>query len=202
MKNLTVLVLSIAFCNIAFAGPSTFVEGGLIIGGENGQNGSNEQGGLEVTGSYAFKGNWYAGGNLGRYTRDTSGGDVKNTYVNFNGGRYFPMTDKVDLFLEGGLWFGEQDNPGGSTNDPSAIEGKVGVNGKITDKFSLFGTISLAAGDLDTGGNDTLRDFIWSAGGAYAFTNTFSMNVKVVEGANGVNGQSDVARIGFRWTFK
>lgn len=78
----------------------------------------------------------------------------------------------------------------------------MGVNGNITDKFSLFGMISLAAGDLDSGGNDTLRDFIWSAGGAYAFTKVFSMNVKVVEGSNGVNGQSDVARVGFRYTFK
>lgn len=202
MKKLIVLVLSVAFCHIAYAGPSTFIEGGVIIGGENGQNGPNEEGGLEATGRFAFGGNWYAGGNLGRYTRDRANGDIKNTYVNFNGGRYLAITDKVDLFLEGGLWFGEQKNPGGPTNDPSAIEGKVGVEGNITDKFSLFGTISLAAGDLDTGSNDTLRDFIWSAGGAYAFNKTFSLNVKVVEGSNGVNGQSDVARIGFRWTFK
>ena len=202
MKKLTLIVLSIAFCNVAYAGASTFVEGALIIGGENGQNGSNEQGGAEVTGRYAFKGNWYAGGNLGQYTVDTNAGDIDHTYVNFNGGKYLMMTDKVDLFFEGGLWFGERDNPGGSTNDPSAIEAKVGVEGNITDRFQLFGTIALAAGDLDSGSDDTLRDFIWSLGGAYAFTNNFSMNVRVVEGSNGVNGQSDVARVGFRWTFK
>ena len=202
MNKLVIMIVGIALSGIAYAGPSTHVEGGIIIGGENGQNGSNDQSGLEAAGSYAFNELWYVGGALGRYTRDTGNGDIDNTYLNANGGRFFPMTERTDLFVEGGLWFGEQDNPNGVTNDPRAIEGKVGINGRVTDALSLFGTISLAAGDLDTPTNDNLRDFIWSAGGAYAFTPTISLNLKIVKGSNGVNGQTNVARIAFRWTFK
>ncbi len=202
MNKLVIMIVGIALSGIAYAGPSTHVEGGIVIGGENGQNGSNKQNGLEAAGSYAFDERWYVGGVLGRYTRETGSGDIDNTYLNANVGWFFPMTEKTDLFVEGGLWLGDQDNPGAASTDPRALEGKVGVNGRITDAFSLFGTISLAAGDLDTPTNDNLRDFIWSAGGAYAFTPTFSLNLKVVEGSNGVNGQSDIARIGFRWTFE
>lgn len=200
--NLVIMIVGIALSGIAYAGPSTYVEGGIIIGGENGQNGNDEQDGLEAAGSYALNELWYAGGALGQYTVDTGNGDIDHTYLNLNAGRFFGMTERTDLFVEGGLWLGEKDNPNSATNDPRAIEGKVGINGRITDALSLFGTISLTAGDLDTPNNEDLRDFIWSAGGAYTFTPTFSINLKVVEGSNGVNGQSDVARIGFRWTFK
>jgi hypothetical protein len=202
MNKLVIMIVGIALSGIAYAGPSTHVEGGIIIGGENGQNGSGRQDGLEAAGAYALDELWYVGGALGRFTRETGGGDIDNTYLNANGGRFFGMTEKTDLFVEGGLWLGEQDDPNGVKTDPKAIEGKVGLNGRVTDAFSLFGTISLAAGDLDTPTNDKLRDFIWSAGGAYAFTPTISLNLKIVEGANGVNGQSDIFRIGFRWTFK
>jgi hypothetical protein len=78
---------------------------------------------------------------------------------------------------------------------------KFGANTAITDAFSIFGTISLVSGDLDRPGNDDLTNFVWSAGGAYAFTPNFSLSLKLVEGSNGVNGQSDIARIGARWTF-
>jgi hypothetical protein len=202
MNRLAIMIVGIALSGIAYAGPATHVEGALIVGGENGQNGGGDQGGLEAAGNYAIDENWYVGGVLGRYTRDTGNGDIDNTYLNLNGGRFFRMTERTDLFIEGGLWVGEQDNPNDGTNDPRAIEGKIGINGRITDALSLFGTISLAAGDLDTPSNDDLQDFIWSAGGAYVFTPTFSINVKIIEGSNGVNGQSDVARVGFRWTFK
>jgi hypothetical protein len=57
------------------------------------------------------------------------------------------------------------------------------------------------AGDTDSNGDDDLTNFVWSAGGAYAFTDNFSVSLKLVEGSNGVNGQSDVVRIGARWTF-
>jgi hypothetical protein len=71
----------------------------------------------------------------------------------------------------------------------------------ISDKFSLFGTFSLVSGDLDTDTNDDLNNFIWSLGGAYSFTDTISLNVKLVNGSNGVNGQDEVLRIAGRWTF-
>lgn len=202
MYKLALVIVSIGLSGIAFAGPSTHVEGAIVLGGENGQNGSNKQDGLEAAGSYAFDELWYVGGVVGRYTRETGGGDIDNTYLSGNGGRFFRMTEQVDLFVEGGIWLGEQDNPNGAKNDPRAIEGKVGVNGYVTDKLTLFGTISLTAGDLDTPTNDKLRDFIWSLGGAYAFTPTISLSFKVVEGSNGVNGQSDIARLAFRWTFE
>ncbi len=202
MSKLVIMIVGIALSGIAYAGPSTHVEGAIVIGGENGKNGGGRQDGLEAAGAYAFDELWYVGGALGRYSRETGGGDIDNTYLNGNGGRFFPMTEKTDLFVEGGLWLGEQDNPNGVKNDPRAIEGKVGINGRITDALSLFGTLSLAAGDLDTPNNDKLRDFIWSAGGAYAFTPKISLNVKVVRGSNGVNGQSEVARLAFRWLFK
>jgi len=61
--------------------------------------------------------------------------------------------------------------------------------------------LSLVWGDLDEGGNDDLSNFIWSLGGSYNFTDNISMNVKLVDGFNGVNGQNEVLRIGGRWTF-
>jgi hypothetical protein len=202
MNRLVIMIVGIALSGVAYAGTSTHVEGGIIIGGENGQNGGNDQSGLEAAGSYAIDELWYVGGALGRYTRDTGNGDIDNTYLNANGGRFIPMTERTELFIEGGLWLGQQDNVDGTTNDPRSIEGKVGINGSVTDALSLFGTFSLAAGDLDTTTNDNLRDFIWSAGGAYAFTPNMSLSLKVVKGSNGVNGQSNVGRIAFRWTFK
>jgi len=79
------MIVGIALSGITYAGPSTQVEGSIVIGGENGQNGGDEQNGLEVAGSYALNELWYAGGILGRYTRDTGNGDVDNTYLNLNG---------------------------------------------------------------------------------------------------------------------
>jgi hypothetical protein len=206
MNKLAIMIVGIALSGFAYAGPSTYVEGGIIIGGENGKNGGGRQDGLEAAGAYALSELWYVGGALGRYTRElagSGGSDRENTYLNANGGRFFSMTEKTDLFVEGGIWLGEEkDNGNGTNTDPRAIEGKVGLNGRVTDAFSLFGTFGLAAGDLDTANNDKLRDFIWSAGGAYAFTPQISLNVKVVRGSNGVNGQSEVARLAFRWLFK
>jgi hypothetical protein len=206
MNRLVIMIVGIALSGIAYAGPSTYVEGGIIIGGENGKNGGGRQDGLEAAGAYALSELWYVGGALGRYTRElagTGGADLENNYLNGNGGRFFSMTDNAELFVEGGIWLGEQKDNGNATNtNPRAIEGKVGINGRVTDAFSLFGTFSLAAGDLDTANNDKLRDFIWSAGGAYAFTPKISLNVKVIRGSNGVNGQSEVARLAFRWLFK
>ncbi|MGI9308381.1 MAG: hypothetical protein ACR2P6_03895 [Gammaproteobacteria bacterium] len=203
MKKLVIFATGILLNSIAFAGPTTFLEGGIILGGENGQNGDGDESGYEITGSYALDDGWYAGGALGKYDRDNdTTGDTENTYFNINGGRVLPLTDSTDLNFEGGFWFGDQDNPGGAdSTDPKAIEIKAGLTSRLTDAFSLFGTIAGAAGDLDTDDNDDLRDFIWSLGAAYAFSENFSLNVKIVEGSNGVNGQDDVARIGLRWTF-
>ena len=209
MKHiLAACAASLALTGTAFADASTFVEVGYIIGGENGQdannanvnNNSGERQGLEVAGAFAIDEMWYIGGVLGRYDRDDI--NTENTYLAINGGAVIEMTDKTDLFGEAALWLGDQDNPGGTPDtDPRAIEAKVGVTTAVTDKFSLFGTISLVAADLDRPTNDSLRNFVWSAGGAYAFTDLFSLNLKIVEGSNGVNGQTDIARLGFRFSF-
>jgi hypothetical protein len=202
MRRLVIMIFCMALSGIAYAGPSTHVEGAIIIGGENGQNGGGKQDGLEAAGNYAFDENWYVGGVLGRYTRETGGGDIDNNYLNARGGRFFPMTQNVDLFVEGGLWFGKQDDANGVKTNPSAIEAKVGITGNVTDALSLGGSFALAAGDLDTPTNSDSSDFIWSAGGAYAFTPNIALSLKVVKGSNGVNGQTNVGRLGFVWTFK
>lgn len=103
--------------------------------------------------------------------------------------------------MEFGLWLGDQDQDAGPDTDPTALEVKFGLGTAVGEKFTAFGAISLVAGDLDNPPDDDLRNFVWSAGGIYAFTKLFSMSLQVIEGSNGVNGQSDVARIGARWTF-
>lgn len=204
MKHIVIALLGVfGLSSVALADAGTFIEVGYIIGGENGQDGdagNDSRNGLEVAGAFAFDEVWYIGGVLGRYDRDDI--NVENTYLAINGGAVIEMTDKTDLIGEAAIWLGEQDNPApAGDTDPTAIEAKVGVNTAVTDKFSLFGTISLVAGDLDTPTNDSLRNFVWSAGGAYAFTDLFSLSVKIVEGSNGVNGQTDIARLGFRFSF-
>jgi len=185
----------------AMAGPSTFIEGALIDGGENARNGNGDQAGLEIIGSYAINDSWYVGGGIGRFTNDAPNGDTDNDYININTGATFGSTEKTDFFGEVGLWLGEQDNPGTGDTDPTAIELKTGVNHMVTDKIGVFGTLAWVAGDLDTGGNEDLRNYVWSLGGSYAFNELFSLNLKMVNGVNGVNGQDEVLRLGARWTF-
>jgi len=198
MKRLLITLTGLALSGAALASPSTYVELGYITGGENGENGTGDQDGFEVAGSYAFNNMWYAGGAFGSYDRDSS--NTKNDYFNINGGATFGMTERTDLIAEAGLWFGEQKTSGVKT-EPTALELKVGVNTLVVDRLALFAHISLVNGDLDTPSNSDLKNFIWSIGGAYNFTPNISVNVKVIEGSNGVNGQSDVFRLGGRWTF-
>ena len=197
MKRLTLVLLGVLAGGVANAGPASYLELGYISGGKNGENGSGSEDGFEFAGSYAFNDRWYAGGAIGSYERP---GDVDNDDININGGATWGMTERTDLITELGFWGGEQDTPGLDT-DPTALEIKTGVSTAVTDQFSLFGTISLVFGDLDTPVDDDLRNFVWSAGGAYSFTPNFSVNLKIVEGSNGVNGQDDIVRIGGRWTF-
>jgi hypothetical protein len=42
---------------------------------------------------------------------------------------------------------------------------------------------------------------VWSAGSAYNFGKMFSINLRVIDGFNGVNGQEQVLRLAARWTF-
>lgn len=198
MKRLSIALIGLALSGAALAAPSSYVELGYITGGENGENGSGEENGFEVAGSFAFNKMWYAGGIIGGYERDSI--DAENDYFNINGGATFGMTERTDLITEAGFWFGEQ-KVSGTKTEPTALEFKVGVNTLVVDKLALFGHISLIAGDLDTPSNSDLNNFVWSIGGAYNFTPAFSVNLKIVEGSNGVNGQSDVFRIGGRWTF-
>jgi len=198
MKRLSIALIGLALSGAALAAPSSYVELGYITGGENGENGSGEENGFEFAGSYAFSKMWYAGGIIGSYERDRS--NTENDYFNINGGATFGMTERTDLITEVGLWFGEQKTSGTKT-EPTALELKVGVNTLVVDKLALFGHISLIGGDLDTPSNSDLTNFVWSIGGAYNFTPNFSLNLKIVEGSNGVNGQSDVVRLGGRWTF-
>ena len=46
-----------------------------------------------------------------------------------------------------------------------------------------------------------MRNYVWSLGGAYAISERISINLKVVNGVNGVNGQDQVLRLAGRWTF-
>jgi len=205
MKKLTIVLAGLALSGIAVAAPSTYIEGALIDGGDNGRNGGSDQAGLEVAGSFSFGNNWYVGGALGRFNRDlNNSGEIKNTYFNLNGGRSFPVGERTDLITEVGLWLGEEKLSGTSSNyktDPSALELKAGINHALSDKLGLFGTLSWVGGDLDTSGNDDLRNYVWSLGGAYNFSSLFSLNLKMVNGVNGVNGQDEVLRLGARWTF-
>jgi hypothetical protein len=187
----------------AFAGPSTFIDVGYISGGENGENGDGREDGFEVAGAFKLTDIWYIGGALGTYDRDEA--NLENDYLNLAAGVAIGLTDKTDFIGELGLWAGQQEfdgGEGGSTDtDPWAVELKTGVSHAITDKFAVGGTISLVFGDTDQPQNSDLQNFVWSAGGSYAFTDNVSVSLKLVEGSNGVNGQSDVVRLGARWTF-
>ena len=199
MRQVLVLCVASMISSAALADASSFVEFAYIDGGENGsQNGGPQQDGFEFTGAYAFNEVWYLGGIAGRYEVDSNG--PENDYFNIHGGAAIGMSESTDLITELGLWFGEQTLNSVKTK-PSALELKAGVQTTVVDKLGLFATISLVRGDLDTPTNDDLSDFVWSIGGAYNFTPNFAVNLKVVEGSNGVNGQSDVLRIGARWTF-
>jgi hypothetical protein len=201
MKRLTIALIGMLLSGGAFAGASSFVDGGLVIGGkgDGSQNGSagNSSGGIEVTGAWAINDLWYIGGVGGSY----SNGDVDNTYLAFNGGAVIGLTEKTDVFGEAAIWAGQQDNPdGASDTDPKAIEAKAGITTKVGDKLTLGASISLIAGNLDTG-DSALRNFVWSAGGAWNFTPHMAATFKLADGSNGVNGQTDIFRIGFRYTF-
>ena len=199
MKKFILILAGLAMSGVALATPSTYLEFAYITGGENNERGGNEdKDGVEFAGSWGFNENWYAGGIIGRY----DSGNADYDYFNANGGYVHSLNGKTSLALEGGLWAGERDPDNGTDkSDPTALEVKAGLDTMISDKFSIFGTLSLVWGDLDEGGNDDLSNFIWSLGGSYSFTDTISMNVKLVDGFNGVNGQNEVLRIGGRWTF-
>jgi hypothetical protein len=202
MKRLVITVVGLLFSGVTFAGASSFVDVGLVIGGENGQDGGGDNGGIDITGAWAIDDTWYIGGVGGRYSREGNNGDTDYTYLAFNGGAVIAVTESTNLYGEAAIWVGEQDNPGNNPDaDPKAIEAKTGINTKVGDKLSLGASISLVAADLDTANNDDLRNFVWSAGGAWAFTPNMSVQLKLIEGSNGVNGQNDVVRLGFRWTF-
>jgi hypothetical protein len=198
----TMLVLAcLLFTGVAVAGPATFVEVALIDGGENGRNDSGDQFGFEATGNVGLGDNWYVGGILGQFKRDYSSGDVKNTYFNAHGGYLFSVAEKTGVNLEAGLWLGNQDNPGDPDTDPRALELKAGINRSLSEKFGVFGTLAWVTGDLDTPDDSNLRNYVWSLGAAYSFGKLFSINLKFVNGVNGVNGQDQVLRFAGRWTF-
>jgi hypothetical protein len=198
MKNLTIVLLALMLSTAAMAAPSSFVEGAYVMGGKNGENGDGSQKGFEVAGSYGINEKWYVGGVLGSFDRSDFG---DNDYLNINGGMVHGLTEKTDLIVEFGLWTGDQKTNSGVKTDPQAAEVKFGLSHMIGKKFSTFGSISLVAGDLDTPNDSNLRNFVWSAGGAYLFTKHMSASLKIVNGSNGVNGQTKVARAAFRWTF-
>lgn len=198
MKSLVVVLLALMLSTAVMAAPATYVEGAYVIGGKNGENGAGSHKGFEAAGSFGLNEQWYIGGVLGSFDRSEFG---DNDYLNFNGGMIHGLTETTDLIVEFGLWSGDQTTNAGVKTDPKAFEVKFGLSHMIGEKFSTFGTISLVAGDLDTPTDSDLRNFVWSAGGAYIFTEHISASLKIVKGSNGVNGQSDVARAAFRWTF-
>jgi hypothetical protein len=198
MKKFAIMLLALMLSTAAMAAPATYVEGAYVMGGKNGENGSGSQNGFEVAGSAALSERWYIGGVLGSFDRSSFG---DNDYLNINGGMIHSLVEKTDLIVEFGLWAGDQTTNAGANTDPKALEVKFGLSHMIGEKFSVFGTISLVAGDLDTPTDSNLRNFVWSAGGAYMFTKHISASLKIVKGSNGVNGQSNVARAAFRWTF-
>jgi hypothetical protein len=201
MKNVLIVSACLLLCGVAVAEPSTFVEIALVDGGENGRNGSADEFGFEATGDVGLSENWYVGGILGRFKRDSSSGDVKNTYFNAHGGYLFNVAEETGVILEGGLWFGSQDNPGDQDTDPTAIEIKAGISQALAERFNIFGTLSWVNGDLDTPQDSNLRNYIWSLGAAYAINEDVSISLKLVNGFNGVNGQDQVLRFAGRWTF-
>ena len=201
MKKTMLVLACVLLGGVAVAGPATFVEIALIDGGENARNGSSNQFGMEATGDVGLGDHWYVGGVLGRFSRDFESGDVKNTYFNAHGGYLVPVVEDTSVILEGGLWFGDQDNPGDEDTDPMALEFKAGVNQSLSEKFGIFATLAWVSGDLDTPDNSDLRNYVWSLGGAYTISKSISINLKIVNGVNGVNGQDQVLRFAGRWTF-
>ena len=83
----------------------------------------------------------------------------------------------------------------------ATFELKAGVNQALSEKFNIFGTLAWVTGDLDLPSNSNLRNYVWSLGAAYSFGKRISINLKIVNGVNGVNGQDQVLRLGGRWTF-
>ncbi|HXV76458.1 MAG TPA: outer membrane beta-barrel protein, partial [Candidatus Polarisedimenticolaceae bacterium] len=185
MRKIGLFLSCLLISGVAVADPATFVEIALIDGGENGRNGSGDQFGFEATGDYGFNEHWYVGGALGQFERDSSGGDIENTYFNVHGGYVVPVADPTGVNLEAGLWLGDQDNPGDEDTDPRAFEIKAGVNHSLSDKFGIFGTLAWVHGDLDTPQDSDLRNYVWSLGGAYSISERVSINLKIVNGVNG-----------------
>ena len=202
MKKIIIGLTCLVICGVAVAGPATFVEIALIDGGDNGRNGSSDQSGFEATGDVGLGDHWYVGGIVGKFNRDFSDDDIDNTYFNAHGGYLFPVAENTGVTVEAGLWLGQQDNPGDQDDtDPQAFELKAGVSQAISDKFGIFGTLAWVNGDLDTDEDSNLRNYVWSLGGAYNISKRISLNLKIVNGVNGVHGQDQVLRFGARWTF-
>ena len=204
MKKFIFVLAGLAMSSVAMAGASSFAEFALVTGGEgSSRNSGGKENGFEFAGAWAFNDNWYIGGVAGQYDQR----DAREwTYFDINGGYVKSLNPKTDLTLEGGFWFGENENNSGdkNKNKPKVLEAKAGINTMLSDDFSIFGTLSLVGGDKDCEpgcGNEDITNFIWSLGGAYSFTETISLNVKLVNGVNGVNGQDEVLRVGGRWTF-
>jgi hypothetical protein len=199
MKKFILVLAGLALSGVALAGPSSFAEFALITGGEsNDRNSAGKENGFEFAGAWAINDSWYVGGIAGEYDQRDS---RDWTYFNVNGGYVKSLNPKTDLTLEGGFWFGEN-KVDDDKNKPKVLEAKAGVSTMLSDNFSIFGTLSLVGGDTDNGSdNEDISNFIYSLGGAYSFTETISLNVKLVNGVNGVNGQDEVLRIGGRWTF-
>ena len=201
MKKIIFALVCLVFSGVVVAGPATFVEIALIDGGENGRNGASDGGGFEATGGLGLGEHWYVGGILGKFNRDFSDGDVDNTYFNAHGGYLFPVAEDTGVTLEAGLWIGQQDVPGDFDTDPTAFELKAGVTQAFSEKFGIFGSLAWVTGDLDTDEDSNLRNYVWSLGGVYSINKRISLNLKVVNGVNGVNGQDQVLRLAGRWTF-
>ena len=200
MKNFILVLAGLAMSGVALAGPSSYAEFALVTGGEsNDRNSSGKENGFEFAGAWAFNDNWYVGGIAGEYDQRDS---REWTYFDINGGYVRSLNPKTDLTLEGGFWFGENTQSGTEKRKPKVVEAKAGLSSMLSDNFSVFGTLSLVGGDTDDGtSNEDISNLVYSLGGAYSFTDAISMNVKLVNGVNGVNGQDEVLRIGGRWTF-
>jgi hypothetical protein len=200
MKKIIFVLVGLAMSGVALAGPSSFAEFALVTGGENNsRNSTGKENGFEFAGAWAFNDNWYIGGVAGEY-------DQRNarewTYFDINGGYVKSLSPKTDLTLEGGFWFGENTQSGTEKRKPKVLEAKAGISTMVADNLSAFGTLSLIGGDTDNPNNNgDISNLVYSLGGAYSFTETISVNVKLVNGVNGVNGQDEVLRVGARWTF-
>jgi len=202
MKKTILVLACLILGSVAMADTAGLVEVALIDGGENGRNGAGDQFGIEASGEASVGEHWYVGGILGRFNRDSSGGDTTNTYFNAHGGYLFDVAEDTGVIVEAGLWAGRQSNPGTAADtDPLALEIKAGVGQALSKKFDIFGSLSWVRGDLDTGSNDNLRNYIWSLGAAYKFGKRWGINLKFVNGVNGVNGQDQVIRFAGRYTF-